>query len=300
LSGHPVAWGQLPIVPGAQVASAPAALAPVRSGGRLELGIAGFDARTGLLTDLAGHRVRGPRLELWRAPTDNDRGGPHPREAAWRAVGLHRPQHRVISVHADGTELVVCTRVAPPALGFGLLASYRWTASGDIVRLRVDVEPDGDWPGNLPRLGLGMAVPGEFDRIEWFGGGPGEAYPDSRQAARIGRFSSRVDDLQTPYVFPQENGTRIDVRWARLTSATGAGLRIDGSPPFGLAARRWTTAELDAATHTVDLCPGELVELSLDLAQHGLGTASCGPGVLPQYELRAHPASLTLIFSALD
>jgi beta-galactosidase len=108
-----------------------------------------------------------------------------------------------------------------------------------------------------------------------------------------------VDDLQTPQVFPQENGARIDVRWARLTSATGAGLRIDGSPPFGLAARRWTAAELDAATHTVELRPGELVELSLDLAQHGLGTASCGPGVLPRYQLRAHPASLTLVFSAL-
>jgi beta-galactosidase len=300
LSGHPVAWGQLPIVPGAQVASAPVALAPVRSGGRLELGIAGFDPRTGLLTDLAGHRVRGPRLELWRAPTDNDRGGPHPEAAAWRAIGLHRAQHRVISVDAGGTELVVRTRVAPAAVGFGMLASYRWTASGDAVRLRLDVEPDGDWPGTLARLGLGMAVPAEFDRVEWFGGGPGEAYPDSRQAARIGRFSSRVDDLQTPYLFPQENGTRIDVRWARLTSAAGAGLRIDGSPPFGLAARRWTAAELHAATHTVDLRPGELVELSLDLAQHGLGTASCGPGVLPQYELRAHPASLTLVFSALD
>jgi beta-galactosidase len=144
-----------------------------------------------------------------------------------------------------------------------------------------------------------MAVPGEFDRVEWFGGGPGEAYPDSRQAARIGRFSTRVDDLQTPQVFPQENGARIDVRWARLTSAAGAGLRIDGSPPFALAARRWTATELDDATHTVDLRPGELVELSLDLAQHGLGTASCGPGVLPRYQLRAHPASLTLVFSAL-
>jgi len=307
-AGHVVAWGQLPVVTGA----APAADAPqpapaelvTRSADRLGLGIARFDPSTGRLTDLAGHRVRGPRLELWRAPTDNDRGGPHPEDVVWRAVGLHRLQHRVIGIEAGAEagadELVVRTRVAPAAVGFGMLASYRWTASGDTVRLRLEVEPDGDWPGTLPRLGLGMAVPGDFDRVEWFGGGPGEAYPDSRQAARIGRFTSLIDDLQTPYVFPQENGTRIDVRWARLTSAAGGGLRIDGSPPFGLAARRWTAAELDAATHTVDLRPGELVELSLDLAQHGLGTGSCGPGVLPRYQLRARPASLTLAFTALD
>jgi beta-galactosidase len=236
---------------------------------------------------------------LWRAPTDNDRGSSPSEESRWRAAGLHRLQHRLAAVEQRDSELVVRTRVAPPGLGFGLLAGYHWTAEAGRLRLRVEVEPDGEWPCTLPRLGLRMAVPGSFGAVEWFGAGPGEAYADSRQAARVGRFARTVEELQTPYVYPQENGNRADTRWLRLTSADGAGIRIDGEPLFDFSARRWTSEELDAARHTVDLEPGELVHLNLDLAQHGLGTASCGPGVLPQYRLHAQKAGFTLTFTAV-
>jgi beta-galactosidase len=75
-------------------------------------------------------------------------------------------------------------------------------------------------------------------------------------------------------------------------------VRVDGEPVFDFTARRWTTEDLDAATHTVDLKPRDRVYLNLDLAQHGLGTASCGPGVLPQYRLHARKASFSLTFTA--
>jgi beta-galactosidase len=34
--------------------------------------------------------------------------------------------------------------------------------------------------------------------------------------------------------------------------------------------------------------------VNLDLAQQGIGSASCGPGVLPAYRLDPAPASLTV------
>jgi beta-galactosidase len=306
-AGHVVAWGQVRVTP---ATAAPAAVgAPISTavsaaGRRLRLGPGEFDPATGRLTALGAHRVDGPRLDLWRAPTDNDRGSDRPEERQWRAAGLHRLQHRVAGVDHRGDTLVVRTRVAPPALGFGMLADYHWTADADRLRLRVDLEPDGEWPLTLPRLGLQMALPGTFGNAEWFGGGPGEAYPDSRQAARIGRFARTVDELQTPYVFPQENGNRVDVRRLLLTTERGAGapagIRIDGEPVFDFTARRWTSEELDTATHTTDLVPGDLVHLNLDLAQHGLGSASCGPGVLPQYRLQPQKASFTLTFTPLS
>ena len=298
-AGHVVAWGQLQLSPAPAPAPRPARGPVFATDSRLILGAGEFDPHTGELTALGGHPVRGPRIDLWRAPTDNDRGGDETDEQRWRAAGLHRVQHRVAAVET-GDGLVVRTRVAPPALGWGLFADYTWTAEGDRLRLRVDVTPDGDVPATLPRLGLAMTVPGGLGTAEWFGGGPGEAYPDSRQAARVGLFSSSVDGLQTPYVFPQENGHRVDVRWLRLVAPNGAGLRIDGNPPFGFTARRWTTAELEAARHTVDLVPGGLVHLTFDHAQHGLGSASCGPGVLPQYRLHAQKASFTLFLQSLS
>ncbi|SFR04684.1 beta-galactosidase [Lentzea waywayandensis] len=287
-AGHVIAWGQILVSEAPSIPFTGAELVHVAD--ILRHGPGEFDPVTGLLTRLGGISVQGPRLDLWRAPTDNDRGGDHPEERAWREAGLHRLQHRVVDVDTHESGLVVRTRVAPPAWGFGMLADYHWTADGDRLRLQVDVTPDGDWPCTLPRLGLRMSLP-SADAVEWFGAGPGEAYADSRQAARIGRFSSTVDALQTPYVFPQENGNRADVRWLEI-----GGLRIEGEPVFDFTARRWTSEDLDAAKHTDDLRPGDRVHLNLDLAQNGLGTASCGPGVLPQYRLHARKASFAVTF----
>jgi beta-galactosidase len=101
--------------------------------------------------------------------------------------------------------------------------------------------------------------------------------------------------MQTPYVRPQENGSRTEVRWATLTDEAGSGLRFEGEPTFEFTARRWTTEDLDAARHTADLTPRDAVYVNLDLAQHGIGTASCGPGVLPQYYLPARSATLQVV-----
>ncbi|WP_336205396.1 glycoside hydrolase family 2 TIM barrel-domain containing protein [Nonomuraea sp. LPB2021202275-12-8] len=312
-AGHEVAWGQARLSPGGApyqgagdprrttqagaaapsegaTASSPAGLSP-RAG---EAGVGGgaFDAATGRLIRLFGIDVEGPLLELWRAPIDNDRYSGA--EFRWRQLGLHRLTHRVDGVeHGDG--LVVRTRVAPAATDLGMRVVYRWTASGEALDLTVDVTPEGDWPDPIPRLGVAMSLPATFDRVTWFGRGPGEAYPDTGMATRVGRWTAAVEDLQTPYVYPQENGQRADVRWAEL----GGAVRVSGDPVFGLTVRRWTTADLDRATHLPDLVPGDRVHVNLDLAQHGVGTAACGPGTLPRYDLKAQPATLRLRFEAL-
>jgi beta-galactosidase len=100
-------------------------------------------------------------------------------------------------------------------------------------------------------------------------------------------------------VRPQENGNRTEVRWATLTDAGGAGLRVEGEPWFELTARRWTSEDLDAAGHTPDLTPRDRVWVNLDHAEQGIGSASCGPGVLPQYRLAAAPASFAIVLREL-
>lgn len=86
------------------------------------------------------------------------------------------------------------------------------------------------------------------------------------------------------------------MRWARLTDPDGTGIRVDGDPTFDFTARRWTAADLEAARHTDELVSGDHVHLTLDLAQHGLGTAACGPGVLPRYRLVPQKTSFTVSF----
>jgi beta-galactosidase len=288
-AGHEIAWGQVQLAERPRVSTTPGS------------GAVALDRVRGVLIELAGLAVDGPRLDAWRAPTDNDRIPEHSAADAWRAIGLHRLRHRVVDVRDEDASVVVRTRTAPAALDAGFSSTMRWTPlAGGGLLLDVFVQPDGEWPGPIPRLGLVWSLPAQLDDVTWYGGGPGEAYPDTRRAARIGRFTSTVDAMQTPYVMPQENGRRTDVRWAELTGG-GGGVRIealpsdDGEPgTFAFTVRRWTSADLDAATHPVDLVPRDRVWLTVDLAHRGVGTASCGPDVLPQHELHAAPARLRL------
>ncbi|CAL9412787.1 glycoside hydrolase family 2 TIM barrel-domain containing protein [Streptomyces sp. enrichment culture] len=296
-AGHVVAWGQIPVTE-RRVPSVAATARPVPGDGVIVLGPATFDARTGAVRTIGGVPVTGLRLDVWRATTDNDDGaawqGDLRHGPLWRKLGLHRMRHRLDAVESGEDALTVRTRVAPAARETGLATVYRWTSDGDRVRLTVSTVPDGDWTVPLPRLGIRFGLRAA-DRVRWYGGGPGEAYPDTRAAALTGRWEAAVDDLQTPYVRPQENGARIDVRWAEL-----GGLRIEGDPAFFLTARRWTTEQLDAAAHRTDLVPGDTVWVNLDHGQHGIGSQSCGPGPLPRYHLRAEPAEFSFVFSATD
>ncbi|CAK7279998.1 glycoside hydrolase family 2 TIM barrel-domain containing protein [Streptomyces misionensis] len=294
--GHVVAWGQFP----ASERTAPhvTATARPRTGdGVLTLGPGTFDARTGALVAVGDAAVDGLRLDVWRAPTDNDEGAAWQSDPRcgplWRGIGLHRMRHRLDAVEIGEDALTVRTRVAPAGRELGLSTVYRWTSDGDRLRLTVCVLPEGDWTVPLPRLGIRFGLH-TVDRVRWFGGGPGEAYPDTRMAAAVGRWQSTVDGMQTPYVRPQENGARIDVRWAEL-----GGLRVEGDPLFLLTARRWTTEQLDAAAHRTDLVPGDTVWVNLDHAHHGIGSQSCGPGPLPRHHLRPRPAEFSFVFSPL-
>ncbi|SDZ64365.1 beta-galactosidase [Asanoa ishikariensis] len=294
-AGQEVAWSQLAVAAD-PIPPAPARLRVHSSADGIQVGPGLFDARDGRLRHLGGFAVAGPTLQVWRAPTDNDRA-PHGEalEPVWRSLGLDHLRHRVDAVEVADEALVVRTRVAPVGTDLALLATYTWTALGDDrLGLAVAVEPVGPWACPLPMLGVLFGLPDTLTGVEWFGRGPGESYPDTGLANRVGRFYRTVTDLQTPYVFPQENGRRAAVRWATVTDGQGAGVRVSGPAPFGLTVRPWRTEALDRAAHPTDLRPDGHTWLTLDAGHHGIGSASCGPGVLPAYLLPAAPARLDL------
>ncbi|HEY5835742.1 glycoside hydrolase family 2 TIM barrel-domain containing protein [Streptomyces sp.] len=323
-SGHEVAWAQFAAAPTAAAnrpapagrtpepsatavrppAPEPAPHTPRRAeGGLIVLGPGTFDAASGSLKCLGGSEVRDVALDVWRAPIDNDRGAEGfpggQLERLWRELGLHRMRHRIERVTVGEDALTVATRVAPAASDLALRTVYVWTATGDRLGLDVQVVPEGDWRLPLPRLGVRLGLSPTLTSVQWYGGGPGEAYPDTRAASRIGRWSSTVDGLQTPYVRPQENGARADVRWAELRRAGGGGLRVDGAPPFWFTARPWSTRALDAARHTHELRRSEVLWVHLDHALHGVGSHACGPEVLPAFRLTAEPAAFSFSFTVL-
>jgi beta-galactosidase len=259
------------------------------------------------MIDFAGTPLDGPRLNLWRAPTDNDNGMDHHLKrrdsTGWERARLDKLRGRLVSIEEiDGDQdhgLLITTRYAAPSFDRHVDVIIGWRSDGQRLSATVRLEPVGEWPPSWARIGLDFTLDGDHDRVSWAGRGPGQRYPDTGQAARLGYFSSSVADLQVPYARPQENGSR---RAHRLTiSGAGRDLTISGTE-FGFAAQPWSHADLAAAEHTVDLAADGRLHLTIDHRQHGIGTASCGPGVLPAYRLdparlTAEDLSFELIFS---
>jgi beta-galactosidase len=160
---------------------------------------------------------------------------------------------------------------------------YRLLARGGLlVENEVTLDPD---LRDVPRIGVVLLLPAALERLEWFGRGPWECYPDRLAATVVGRFASTVTEQYVPYILPQEHGLRMDARQISLVGDDGFGIEIDGRPRIGFSASHFTAADLYAARHTCDLEPRGEVVLSLDHAQRGLGTASCGPDTALRHRL---------------
>ena len=249
-----------------------------------------------------------PRLELWRAPTDNDRAGGRAQGPAghWAAAGLPLLTHRVEEVRTEtlGALGALCvevdTRVAPPVWEWGVTCRYRYVLDGHgALAIFVDGDFAGPAPDSLARIGLHLALAPAFDRAQWYGLGPNETYPDSREAGRIGRYESLVADLETPYVVPQENGSHAETRWCALSDGHRS-LLVAGRERFHFGAGLYSAAALDRARHRDELVPEERTWLRLDHAVRGLGSESCGPPPLEPYLLRPRPFAFAVALAVVQ
>lgn len=238
---------------------------------------------------------KGPKANLWRAPTDNDA----PRLApVWREWGL--------DVLEEGVEEVTCEQAEPGLVhiqcktklqGRGTFVAdttYQYSIYGNgVVSLTMELYPNSDIP-HLPRAGFQLEVDGSLEAFTWYGRGPHENYWDRKAGAAVGLYEGSASDNYVPYIMPQENGCRTDVRWASLTDNQGRGLLFTATPLMEITALHFRAEDLGAAQHTNELTPREHITVSIDHHQSGLGGGSCGPDTLDRYLVKPEPTSLTI------
>nr|WP_183340748.1 glycoside hydrolase family 2 TIM barrel-domain containing protein [Microlunatus antarcticus] len=325
-AGHVVARTQCDLTPQAArpvtAARRPERLHLADRSASVRLGPAELDLATGLLTRIGDLAVSGPRLELWRAPTDNDRsaergsyelaapedslgeGVPGPSsDQRWRERGLDRLVHRVTAVEVGDDTAVVRVRVGAATQALGVDVTFRYGVRDDAVTLRVEVQPDPGWDCTWPRVGVRLDLPVGLDRAEWFGTGPHESYPDTHDAAYVGRFAADLGGLDVRYSRPQETGHRAELRELVVRDADAARLVVrtraaaDGHRP-GFTLTGWTPQQLDRARHPDELPTPDATFLFVDDAVHGIGSRACGMDVLPEHALwpgaRAFEVELSL------
>jgi len=193
-----------------------------------------------------------------------------------------RPEFEA-SLFPEKADAEAAAPAAPQPARFVCDYTYTIYGSGDIV-IEHHVQPDVPGLPFLPRIGLTLTLPGGYEQFTWFGRGPHENYVDRNYGAPVGLYSGTVDEQYVPYIVPEENGNKTEVRWVALTDADGAGLLAVGAPE--VSAHHYTAQDLTEAKHTCELHRRDDITLNLDYAQSGLGSAACGPGRRPEYQLK--------------
>ncbi|MDG1267690.1 MAG: glycoside hydrolase family 2 TIM barrel-domain containing protein [Ilumatobacter sp.] len=215
-----------------------------------------------------------PIASIFRAPIDNDGyklmpaygeqhgiGGKALRH--WQQAGIDRRSAEDFVDHAHRVDVA---------------------DDGSVVHRHTIVVPDEFV--DLGRVGAMFELPGGFDRLRWLGRGPDENYPDRSCGSMLGTWESAPDDQ--PYLVPQEFGLRTDCRWFEFVrSSSGETVRLDVLAPIALhiSATNFSDGALYDAAHETDLKRGRSLVVHVDIAHRGVGTASCGPDVLPRYEI---------------
>lgn len=125
----------------------------------------------------------------------------------------------------------------------------------------------------LPKVGNQLKLAKNFDQMQWYGKGPHETYPDRQDGALVGIYSGSVADQYTPYIRPQENGNKTQVRWLTLTNKQKMGLLITGDT-LNISAHQYNLKAFTKAKHTHEVKNTDQITLNVDYAQSGVGGES--------------------------
>lgn len=236
---------------------------------------------------------------FWRAPTDNDFGaGLQQRYKVWKNPNIHLKE---LKQRIENEQAIVEAAYEIPEAHAKLLMQYTISNSGAVkVTQSMTTKKDAK-VSNMFRFGVQMPMPREFETVEYYGRGPGENYIDRKSCANLGIYRQSVDEQFYPYIRPQENGTRSDIRWWRVLNSAGTGIEIVSEAPFSASALYYTIESLDEGMHkrqghSQEVEKADLTNLCIDKIQMGLGCInSWGALPLSQYHVPYKDYSFTFI-----
>lgn len=253
-----------------------------------------FNKHTGYLTNYTFEEnnliTKGPQVNFWRAPVDNDYGaGTQNKFKEWKYIGENEVVNFKIQNLSKSEVLIIFSR---EILNGDATYTESFLINGNgAIKVTNNLNAKKGTHSNLYRFGNKMELPKDYKNIKWYGKGPFEAYSDRQHAAKVGLFESSISEQYFPYIRPQDTGNKLDVRWAELTKNNSVGLKIIGENPIHISALNYSIEDLDSGDQKTQQHAGELtlreeVFVTIDGFQQGLGSIdSWGTLPLEQYRL---------------
>ena len=249
-----------------------------------------IDSNSGIITSYLSNGkemlVQGPRLNFFRPPTENDirdRNGMR----VWQSAGLdelvqtsEKPQ---IIHQEDGSVLLIFPLVLKSkSTEFTAVLQYHILGNGTF-----NISSEVNLPSSInavAKVGLQMKLQRSFNELNWYGLGGVSTYPDRKSGGRFDLYTSTAEQLYNhDIVIPQDNCNQSGVRWASVANMEGLGFMMNSSEDMNFSAYPYDDMEITKARHMNELEDAGFITVNYDALVTGLGTATCGPGILPQY-----------------
>lgn len=301
-ANHLVAYEQFaigPLAPNAHLASKEAKISVVQDDKLVKINTSAwglsFNTQRGTLESIeaGGTSIlkQSPSINFWRAPTDNDFGnGMQKRCEPWKNASENRIlTSKEVKLVTPDSVYVEFTFWLPDVAS---TAKTRYTISTkNGIWVETEFTPGQDNLPELPRFGTNLEILSEYSNVKWFGRGPHENYSDRKTASTVGVYHATVSELYFPYIRPQENGYRTDVRFVEFTNDKGNGIRFVADSLISFSAHHNRIDDFDPGLtkgqrHYVDITPRDLISINIDLGQTGVGgDTSWGQRTYPHYTL---------------
>jgi beta-galactosidase len=229
---------------------------------------------------------QGPRLNFFRPPTENDirdRNG----YRIWEKAGLDQleqtAQKPELKNQADGSLLLIFpVALKSPSSEFSAVVQYHIFGDGTF-----NISSEVNLPNSIAavaKVGLQMKMKRSYNEVNWYGLGGVSTYPDRKSGGKFDFYSTTAEALYDHnIVIPQDNCNQSGVRWASVSNREGNGFLLTGTTEMNFSAYPYDDAEITKARHLNELDEADFVTVNFDALVTGLGTATCGPGILPQY-----------------
>lgn len=241
---------------------------------------------------------------FWRAPTDNDYGaGLQNKYAVWK-----NPEIKLVSMKHESVNdmIVVSAEYDIASVSAKLYLTYTINNQGAVKVTQKMVADKSAKVSDMFRFGMQMPMPESFENIVYYGRGPVENYIDRNHSTDIGIYSQTVTEQFYPYIRPQENGTKTDIRWWKLFNEEGKGLMFVAEKPFSASALHYTMESLDDGSeknqrHSNEVVPSNLTNLLIDKVQQGLACVdSWGAIPRPEYRIPYDDYEFTFIMTPIS
>lgn len=221
---------------------------------------------------------------FWRPPIDNDRGSNMPKRLEiWRDAAKNRTLKNIETEQISAQKIKITTNGNLSAGESSYKINYVISGDG-----KIEIENSifvGDKMPELPRVGMQMEISGDLDKVKYYGRGPQENYDDRKTGSAVGIYNDTVENMFVPYLEPQENGNREDVRWVAFMDKNGFGLKAFGMPILNFSAWNFSPNELEMRKHPFEIIRSKNITVNLDHRQMGVGGDDSW-GALPHEKYR--------------